>query len=550
MKNLLLLGLAAMLAMGSQAANVKDAVKLTHPMRSQHMTLSERAANANATLVTNKAKKVAVKADAPITEAPAGTEYKDMYVTSESFGMGWGDVYYQKVDGGLGAVVEGNDGCLYIKGPISQAYVWGLGFPYIKCEKTGDNTYVMKTPQCYAIDYGDPYYVQRLKYDEENDTYVVDETNTDVTFKWENNVLTQVDDCYFGLTDATGEWYYMADNEVKYEANPDKKVEVPDGATAGDVRMTFNDDAEDLESTDSRMVEVFTSGDKQYMNHVDKYATDLVMEMTVDANGGKTVVSGQYIGVDEDYNSHMYILTGDAKVATQGDYTYFNYDKTQSMTFVKDGNVCKAAYPASIIVNCGRNTLYIGDEFVAPVLEEVADEAMVPADPENLTVTEGTSHDLMKFTIPTVDVDGKELNVNKLSYVVYYNDNVYTFTPELFEGLEEDMTEIPYGFTDSNYDIWHSSSTGKETIYFYDMLYDKVGVQSVYRGGNEENRSNVVYYYRSTSGVNNLNTEVRTVKSEAYYNAAGQRVDANATGFVVKRIVFTDGTTATYKVVK
>ena len=43
----------------------------------------------------------------PIMEAPEGTLYDNMYASSFAYGLGWGDIYIQNVDGGIGKVVEG-----------------------------------------------------------------------------------------------------------------------------------------------------------------------------------------------------------------------------------------------------------------------------------------------------------------------------------------------------------------------------------------------------------------------------------------------------------
>lgn len=558
MKKSLLLGLAAVMGMSLQAQQLTAATQLSHPMKRQGITLSERAEKAS--FAAKKAKKVSTKAEAPVTDQPAGVLFDNMYVTSEAYGLGWGDIYYQEVDGGYGAVVVGDDGCLYINGPLSQAYVWGLGYPWIKCEKVEgqDGVYEMTTPQPYALDYGDLYYIERLKFDEDLESYVVDETNNKVRFSWKDNTLTQLDDCFVGLCDETHDWFYMADNGIKYEVNNDKVVEIPSqGYEPADVRMDYKDDPEDLTSEDKKMLTMYAPLDETataaYLTGLEPNLPDAaVMYQGDEATQQVIFPGGQYLGVDMEYSSHMYLLCGNAKVVGSGDNAYFNYDVTDKLTLTLDEATesTVAPYPASFIVNCGRSKLYIADEFVAPRFTAIEDKAATPADPTGLNVKESSNFDIVKFVIPDVDVQGEELNNKKLFYNIYYNDEVYTFDPELFVGLDAPLTDVPYGFSEPEYDIYMSSSSKVNTIYFYDQGYDKIGVQSVYRGGKQENRSNIVYYHRSTSGIDSLNADVRTVKSETYYNVAGQKVNADASGLVIKKIEFTDGTTATYKVIK
>ena len=78
-----------------------------------------------------KAPARALAEEEPIMDVPEGTLYDNMYATSFAYGLGWGDIYIQDVDGGIGKVVEGTDGNLYIYNPISPLPVlWGhLWFP-------------------------------------------------------------------------------------------------------------------------------------------------------------------------------------------------------------------------------------------------------------------------------------------------------------------------------------------------------------------------------------------------------------------------------------
>ena len=556
MKKSLLLGLVAVMGFTAQAQQLTSVSTLSHPMKRQGVTLSERAEKAS--FAAKKGKKVAAKADQPLLDQPAGKLFENMYVTSESYGLGWGDVYYQPVDGGYGAVVEGDDGCLYVKGPLSQAYVWGLGYPWIKLEKGEGDAYVMSMPQPYAIDYGDLYYIERLKYDEDLESYVSDEDNQSVRFQWKDNVLTQLDDAVVGLCDATHDWFYMGDWDIKYVVNNDKVAQVPSqGFEPFDMRMDFKDDPKDLSSEDKLMLTSFASGDETarqaYFAGFEANLPDAPVIYQINEDTHQIEIpGGQYMGVDMEYSSHMYLLSGNAKVENSGSQVYFNYDLTDKLALTVDEQteVIAAAYPASLVVNCGRNQLYIADEFVAPRFSAVESKAQTPADPKDFTVKESVNFDIVKFVIPDVDVEGEDLNTKKLFYNIYLDNQVYTFDPEVFVGLDAPMTDVPYGFSESEYDIYMSASSKVNTIYFYDNDYKTIGVQSVYRGGSEERRSAIVSYTRSTTGINGINADVRTVKSESYYNVAGQRVDASASGLIIKKVEFTNGTTETYKVVK
>ena len=122
MKKTLLLMISAMVVAAASAAPQKlQNVKVNHqPLKAASMSLKK----AHEDGLVAKPKKVSIKeGELPITDAPAGRLIDNMYVNSSAYGLGFGGIYYQAVDGGLGGVVEGDDGFLYVKGPISQAYV-------------------------------------------------------------------------------------------------------------------------------------------------------------------------------------------------------------------------------------------------------------------------------------------------------------------------------------------------------------------------------------------------------------------------------------------
>lgn len=545
---------ATMSASGMMQGNV---TRLQGPMKKQcslHERISKSAEGdvLQAKIAGKRAVRTADTGESPVSNPPAGTVFENMYVTSQAYGLGWGDIYYEDVDGGLGGVDVANDGFVYVQGPLSQAYVWGLGKPWIKCEKQTGDTIVMHLPQVYCIDGGDPYYLYRMAFDEENSTFVTDSVNQDVKFVWKDNTLTQADDAVMGLCDATASWFYMADWNISYKVNTDVPLTVPEGATKSLYKMTFNNEPKDLTATSSTMVNAFASGSDLYIDHMEEGLADAVIKCSV-SNGKVTVPTRQYLGADENYNSHVYVLTGDAFVQTQGESSYFNYEAKPSieMPISESGNGFAAAYPASFIVNAGPNSLYIIADIVAPSFEQMEDNPMTPADPEFTSddIRVSTNFHVLKFLIPTVDVEGKELNINNLYYNIYYNDAPYQFTPELFIGFTEPMTDLPYSFVDSYYDVYLSSSTGKHSIYFYDMGYSKVGVQSIYRGGGEEHRSNVVWVNNPATSIADVAASP-AVKSVDYFNLAGQRISEPAAGVCIKRVVYADGTIQAEKVVK
>ncbi len=493
----------------------------------------------------------------PIMDVPDGVLHDNMYASSFAYGLGWGDIYIQNVDGGIGKVVEGADGNLYIYNPISQGYIWFSILPWIKAEPAGDGKYVVKLPQLYIIDVGDPYYAYCMHYDEEKGMPVVEEEG-EIEFTWENGVLTQLGDKFIGLCDATADWFYMADQHIVYAPQTDEPITLTeDDMYIQSYTMTYLSDPTDLTKTKETIVSVAIDGQDIYMGNLNNNNPDAFIKGTL-VDGKATFPTRQYLGVDPYYNGHIYVLTGDAYVDTE---TYgspvFNYNLNDEIVFNvdEDARHIVAEWPAAMITNVGPSTLSILSDYVAPGLVAFDEVPAVPADPiftvEDITVNVTTGFTVLHFTIPTVDVDGNKLNENKLYYNILLDGEVFTFDPETYIGLSSAMTDVPYKFEDNiNFDIYMNGN-GRHTVYLYTTDYDKVGVQSIYTAGDEVNRSEVVYVDNpSHTGINEMVSGAQVVNTR-YYDLTGRELpSAPATGLYLQRATYSDGSTRVIKVVK
>ena len=111
------------------------------------------------------------------------------------------------------------------------------------------------------------------------------------------------------------------------------------------------------------------------------------------------------------------------------------------------------------------------------------------------------------------------------------------------------MTEIPYTFSD-DWDIYNDHvylNQGTDVL----QTWMKIGIESIYYGGGEENHSNIAWYdltsYWATVGINDINAANNTV---VYYDMQGRVADANAKGLLIKQTRNANGTVKTQKVVR
>lgn len=170
------------------------------------------------------------------------------------------------------------------------------------------------------------------------------------------------------------------------------------------------------------------------------------------------------------------------------------------------------------------NPIWVSGSTLTPA-DPIADVAAVPASPTDLRVQgydASAGYGAFLFDLPAVDVDGNDLLAEKLFYQLYSDVEgdiqPITFTPDLYVMLTEDMSIIPYTFTDT-YDF---ESEGTLRIVFmnyeFDTMYNRIGVKSIYTGGDEVNESEIVWF------------DIKPYETLATFNFNEMDVPVSATG--------------------
>lgn len=250
-------------------------------------------------------------------------------------------------------------------------------------------------------------------------------------------------------------------------AGPDV-VTPPASAEALDYVMSFsNSDG----STGSTPVKVVVDGNDVYFQGMSKYIPSAWVIGTKDGNN-ITFAGNQYMGEYSGYES------------------YFFY--TGPTTFVYDP--AADTYSASGPVFGVIGGQYYDGNYTNPVLNRVVETAATPANPAITALTNGTYGWYITFNVPLVDVDGNPIVASKLSYEIFTDVQEeiapLTFTPATHTKLTEDMTVIPYGFTD-NFDF---STTQIYLNELYSSTWNKIGIKSIYTGGGETHETEIQWY--------------------------------------------------------
>lgn len=426
-----------------------------------------------------------------INEQPEG-ELKTYVRSGGAIYSFWGYLFSTYQDGGAMQMVFADDGkTVYLQDPLSQA----AAGTWVRAELSDDGkTLTMPLNQHIIfydeVDYGLITAWVDVSVDENG--YVVATPNLDI----HEVTFTIGDDGTISLNGSSGDvfnfecsglgliydddftWAGYVDWESVYTPFDATPVELPEGAVLEDFSMKYVDSNG---SPAGKMVKVAMVDNDVYVQGFSSLVPDGVMKGTID---GKMVVFpiDQYLGIGNSLFLYMTALNVDAD-GTYIELTYglpFSYDATTRSMSATD-------YLGVIAANMTVQELY-GQPVIAPYF----DHAATPANPEVIDFVdygELGGYNYGSFNVPTVDTEGNFINPNDLYYRIYFDDDeLFTFGPDEYPYVEEFMTDVPYNYTEG-YDF----GVGGASVYFYETGFQRVGIQSVFRGGGEEHVSDIVY---------------------------------------------------------
>ena len=287
-----------------------------------------------------------------------------------------------------------------------------------------------------------------------------------------------------------------------------------------------------------------------------------------------TVPLGQYVAYNEDYDYGLILAWGETTLIDLGDDFYYVWfmpeDGVETVTYAVDAEQgiitlvgsegdASAAYPNNLLAH-GLAGIWSDDQSIATIewgttLTPLNDAvAAVPANPEVLDFFDcgdESGYTRFDFNINLVDVDGNPLHADMVTYSIYTDhDQLFTFDAATYgaaNGFDEDMTEIPYGYSGEDFYL--------HRVYFYrtnnsdnPLLNWRIGIQTHYTVDGVRNSSEIVYLEVFPSAIEGVQSG-KDVMAERYYNMAGQQV-TNPSGITFKVTTYSDGTTSTVKVVK
>lgn len=285
-----------------------------------------------------------------------------------------------------------------------------------------------------------------------------------------------------------------------------------------------------------------------YIKGLAKIAPEAIVKATID--GDKARIDGnQFLGVDQTYSTLLYLKPCTYTVETdEWGWSTIYTDETSEMILDYDADATKFSNDElGLLINAGKQTISSHEQYLRPTFYQFIEKPATPASPEwtqyyPYTETEYSSWGYAGFNIFTSDVDNNYILPDKLFYTCYLDDAPLVFSAEKYTDLEEDMTVIPYSYT--NYDIVASGAI--HYIYFYRGDFEKFGVQSIYRGGGEELRSPIIY--NPSAGVDETTASDATVVATTYYDLTGHQLQGLNKGLNIVVVKYSDGTTKSTKI--
>ena len=288
-------------------------------------------------------------------------------------------------------------------------------------------------------------------------------------------------------------------------------VELPDGAEVATYVMQYKEEEGD-EDLKYKAVFVAVVGNDVYFQGISEYNPDAWVKGTLEGNT-VTFRANQFTGFF--YNIFECFAFFDSDAIFTYDPETEGYSAQGHIFGTIDGEAEDGSY-------------------YDPVLIKVADVAATPANP----IIDEFEYDSyfgasIEFSIQLIDTEGNILNPTKLYYQFWVEENgevsLLTFTPDTHKYLDEEMTAIPYTFSD-DYDIYNYY------VYFNDLYsedWDKVGIQLIYLGGGEEHKSEVIWWTieKEVTGIGSL--EAGSLRNATIYNLSGQRVQKAGNGLYV-----------------
>lgn len=313
----------------------------------------------------------------------------------------------------------------------------------------------------------------------------------------------------------------------------DKVITPPTSATHQEYSYKYVMDGVEGNS----FADVAFDGKDVYIKGLCTSLPDIWLKGTND-NGKITFKSGQYMGAIT-YHHYFSAAHREKKTVDGQEKEVWVLDDEWTCDISEDRKTIQFEKDRRFTVLIAEDVSYALEK---GELKEFNEVLSTPQKPEIISM-EDIGGIALFFKQPTIDINGNSIRPQNLSWRLYFDDKLYTFSPDMYNSLTEPLTEIPYAYNDDWDFIMHGN---KQSVYIYETKYNTIGVESVYTLNGEKMVSERTYY--KATGISE-NVTNKQVKKTYYTNIDGRRINKPRKGVYIKTDIYTDGTRQHHKVI-
>lgn len=493
-------------------------------------------------------------------------------------------LHYGPKDAGI--IVEDKDGNLWIKDIV----VMSDFMSYTKLEPAGDNKYVVKTPQLLYVDNYDgielTYELMVMdKYVDPDDGSVIyepSEETTEATFTMtedgklifdtpyrfdEEQQDTGMPERVLGVNlsymdpyedEFVSGWSALAMYTSIFTPCPEQpnRSFVPDDLKTEDWTLVYTGEASRL----GHKVPVGFDGNEIWIGNLyDGY--DLWVRGTVD--GDKIIFKGPQF-MNTNYEFFEYFSPAKEVLNWKEDYqdyihsfeyldeAAFSFDAKNKRIWADDPDQC-------YVITWDLDVKGAADIFGRPICEVQTEAKGVPTrpDPYFYSVEDLPGVDAWTFFVTPISTEDYLYDYNDLFFKFYMNNEDYVFTTAFYENLRQNMTEIPFEFSDG-YDFYVSGLMRLYAFYRAGMETDPeiAAVKLCYRDPKtgEVAESEPLTYDIINQKIIDSSSVKETLGESApvsieYYDLMGRRIAAPEKGICIRKATLENGSVKSEKVV-
>lgn len=256
--------------------------------------------------------------------------------------------------------------------------------------------------------------------------------------------------------------------------------------------------------------------------------------MKGNVKGNKIVFPMQYAGHMSSFM--LYFCGGEAYYDSQA-YAWKYVLGDGSATFAFDQRNMSFRTDGMLATNSADDHVDRIEAYLQPVFRPFTEKAATPAKPSIGYYQDMNAFTIVMLNLPLQDTNGNFIDPAKLSYRLYIDDDEpYILYPDEYKGLTEPMEEVPYFFPEDKVEAYSRSYIYERgyAIYIFQKGFDRIGVQTIYRGGGEEHSSEIGYYDIIPAGVGSATAVPGTAGQQ--FDLTGRPVAKQHKGLTITRM--------------